>query len=110
MDKEFVEMVEYVKTLKHELSVMDQKYYEMRGTIETLQEELRLAKAGASARPTVFVVVEYLISATTLPSASYKDNLFRCHGHFASEEEAQRWAEGKEFQNGYSIQRLEGVA
>lgn len=108
MDKEFVEMVEYVKTLKHELSVMDQKYYEMRGTIETLQEELRLAKAGASARPTV--VVEYLISATLLPSASYKDNLFRCHGQFGSAEEAQRWAEGKEFPNGYSIQPIEGVS
>lgn len=105
MDKEFVEMVEYVKTLKHELAIMDQKYYEMRGTIDKLREELRLAK-GAS--PTV--VVEYLISATTLPSASYKDNLFRCHGHFASEEEAQRWAEAEEFQNGYSIKSLEGVA
>ena len=98
MDKEFVEMVEYVKTLRHELHVMDQKYYTLK-----LREELRLAKAGV-------VVVEYLISATLLPSASYKDALFRCHGPFESGEEAQRWAEGKEFPNGYSIQRLEGVA
>lgn len=54
----------------------------------------------------MFIVVEYLISATLLPSASYKDNLFRCHGQFGSAEEAQRWAEGKGFQNGYSIQPL----
>lgn len=54
----------------------------------------------------MFVVVEYLVSETLLPSASYKDNLFRCHGGFGSAEEAKRWAEGKGFQNGYSIQPL----
>ena len=58
----------------------------------------------------MFVVVEYLVSATMLPHASYLDELFRCHGPFESGEEAQRWAEGKEFPNGYSIQRLEEVA
>lgn len=57
----------------------------------------------------MFIVVEYLVSATMLPHASYLDNLFRCHGQFTNKEEAQRWAEAKEFQNGYSIQPLEGV-
>ena len=50
---EFAEMTEYVGNIRKELSMLYRENSTLRGTIEKLQEELRLAKADAGAGPTV---------------------------------------------------------